>query len=169
MESTWNRGKVGRGVRHGCLLSPLLFNIYIEELVREAVEDLEDGIKVGGRWIKALRFSDDQAMVAKSQKGLQTMMDILDRTSREYGMKINIKKTKVLKISKEKQTMVRINIGGKEIEQVKEFCYLGSVITTDAKCHREIRRRITIGKEAFSKRRELLRGQVNRTLKIRMI
>src|SRR6218665_3835776 len=65
--------------------------------------------------------------------------------------------------------MVRINIGGKEIEQVKEFCYLGSVITTDAKCHREIRRRIAIGNEAFSKRRELLRGKVNRTLKIRMI
>src|SRR6218665_2221199 len=123
-------GKVGRGVRQGCPLSPLLFNIYIEELVREAVEDLEDGIKVGGRRIKALRFADDQAMVAKSQKGLQTMMDRLDRTSREYGMKINIKKTKVLKISKGKETMVRINIGGKEIEQVKEFCYLGSVITT---------------------------------------
>src|SRR6218665_391932 len=65
--------------------------------------------------------------------------------------------------------MVRINIGGKVIEQVKEFCCLGSEITTDAKCHREIRRRIAIGKEAFSKRRELLRGKVNRTLKIHMI
>src|SRR6218665_1607076 len=54
-----------------------------------------------------LRFADDQAMVAKSQKGLQAMMDRLDRTSREYGMKINIKKTKVLKISKGKETMVR--------------------------------------------------------------
>src|SRR6218665_2539867 len=162
-------GKVCRGVRQGCPLSPLLFNIYIEELVREAVEDLEEGIKVGGRWIKALRFADDQAMVAKNQKGLQAMMDRLDRTSREYGMKINIKKTKVLKISKGKETMVRINIGGTEIEQVKEFCYLGSLITTDAKCHREIRRRLAIGKEAFSKRRELLRGKVNRTLKIQMI
>src|SRR6218665_1601977 len=147
----------------------ILFNIYIEELVREAVEDLEEGIKVGRRWIKALRFADDQAMVPKSHKGRQAMMDRLDRTSREYGMKINIKKTKVLKISKGKETMVRINIGGKEIEQVKEFCYLRSVITTDAKCHREIRRRVAIGKEAFSKRRQLLRGKVNRTLKIRMI
>jgi len=71
-------------------------------------------------------------MVAKSQKGLQAMMDILGTTSREYGMRINIKKTKVLKINKGKETIVRINIEGKEIEQVKEFCYLGSMITADA-------------------------------------
>src|SRR6218665_1043099 len=49
-----------------------------------------DMTNVGGRWIKALRFADDQAMVAKSQKGLHTMIDRLDRTSKECGMKINI-------------------------------------------------------------------------------
>src|SRR6218665_2014621 len=68
-------GEGGQRCETGMPLSPLLFNIYIEELVREALEDLEEGIKVGGRWIKALRFADDQAMVAKSQIGLQAMMD----------------------------------------------------------------------------------------------
>ena len=108
-------------------------------------------------------------MMSRSQEGLQEMMDRLNTISTEYGMKINIKKTKVLKISKGEETVVRIHIGGKEIEQVKEFCYLGSMITTDAKCHREIKRRIAIGKEAFSKRKELLRGKLNKNLKIRMI
>ena len=98
------------------------------------------------------------------------MMDRLNTTSKKYGMKINIKKTKVMKISKkEEETTLNIQIEGKEIEQVKEFCYLGSSITTDAKCHREIRRRIAMGKEAFTKRAELLRGKLNRNLKKRMI
>ena len=108
-------------------------------------------------------------MLARSQEGLQEMMDRLNETSTEYGMRINIKKTKVMKISKGEETTVNIRIEGKEIEQVKEFCYLGSLITTDAKCHKEIRRRIAIGKEAFTKRRELLRGKLNRNLKKRMI
>jgi len=62
-------------VRQGCSLSPLLFNIYIEELIREALENTEEGIKVGGKTVKAMRFADDQAMLAGSECDLQRMMD----------------------------------------------------------------------------------------------
>ena len=61
-------------------------------------------------------------------------------------------KTKELKISKGKENVVKIHIEVTEIEQVREFCYLGSMITTDAKCHREVKRKIAMGKETFSKR-----------------
>jgi len=82
-------------------------------------------------------------------------------------MRINIKKTKVglLEISKGKEIIVRINIGGEEIEQVKEFCYLVSMIMADAKCHREIKKRIAIGKEAFSKHDYYFRKKIKSNIK----
>src|ERR1043165_5233538 len=70
-------------------------------------------------------------------------------------MKINIKKTKVMRISKRGEETINITLNGEEIEQVKKFCYLGSVVTEDARCHEEIKRRIALGKDAFYKRGEL--------------
>ena len=162
-------GKIGRGVRQGCPLSPLLFNIYIEMLVTEALERVDDGIKVGGSLMKAIRFADDQAMVASSNAGLQRIMNTLEETSEEYGMKINRKKTKVMRMSKYEGKRVKIVINGEEIEQVHQFCYLGSLITEDCRCTAEIKRRIAMGKESFWNRGELLRGKLKMDLKKRMI
>src|SRR6218665_1169241 len=126
-------GSIGRGMRQGCPFSPILFNLYIEELVREALQNSEEGVKVGGKLIKALRFADDQAMVAGKEDDLQRMMDSLNKTTTEYGMKINTKKTKVMKISRieGKEKNMKITIDGEEIEQVTEFCYLGSLISSE--------------------------------------
>jgi len=67
-------------------------------------------------------------------------------------MKINTKKMKVIKISmvEGEEKNMKITIDGEEIEQVTEFCYLGSLISDDAKCHKE---RIAMGKEEFTKRK----------------
>ena len=119
--------------------------------------------------MKALRFADDQAMLASTQEGLQKMMNRLNKISMEYDMKINIKKTKIMRISKGQVKTVNIILDGKELEQVGAFCYLGSMITNDAKCHVEIKRRIAMGKDAFYKRKELMRGKLNKNLKKRMI
>src|SRR6218665_3113618 len=93
-------------------------------------------------------------------------------------MKVNTKKTKVMKISKATESamkilaegelleqVMKIVAEGELIEQVKEFCYLRSMIFDDAKCRREIKRRIAMGKEAFSRRKELVRGGLKRCLK----
>src|SRR6218665_1090003 len=105
-----------------------------------------------------------QAMVAGKEDDLQGMMDRLNKTTTEYGMQINTKKTKVMKIRRvegEEKNM-KITIDGEEIEQVTEFCYLRSLVSSDAKCHKEIKKRIAMGKEAFTKRKELLKGGLNR-------
>ena len=81
--------KIGRG----CPMSPEEFNIYIEALLKKVMEHQEDCVRVGGRIVQAVRFAENQAMVANSNAGLQRIMDTLNKTSEEYGMMINLKQT----------------------------------------------------------------------------
>jgi retron-type reverse transcriptase len=109
-------GIIGRGVRQGCPLSPLLFNIYIHSLVDEALQNIEDGMKVGGHLVNAIRFADNRAMIVNSKVGLQRIMDTLNQTTEKYGTRISIKKTKMLRISKNEAKQLTINIDGNKLE-----------------------------------------------------
>ena len=160
---------ISRGNRQGCPLSALLFNLYAEELVRKALEGSTDGVLVGGKLIQALRFADDQAMVSDTKIGLQRIMDRLVETAEEYDMKLNTKKTKVMTISRTPNSRLVIMVNKIQLEQVKEFRYLGSVITEDNRCEKEIRIRIAMAKEAFNKKKELLKNSLSVDLKKRMV
>src|SRR6476469_2235511 len=74
-------GIIGRGVRHGCPLSPLLFLIYAEMMMKEALENVEEGIRVGDELIKDVKYADDQGMVTNTEAGLQGLMDSLNTTA----------------------------------------------------------------------------------------
>ena len=85
--------------------------------------------------MKAVRFADDQAMViAATQKGLQEIMTVLHDTFQEYGMRINMKKTKVMHISRKAGRKLTILIEGHKLDQVEQFVYLGSLVTEDGRC-----------------------------------
>ena len=162
-------GIVGRGVRQGCLMSPLLFSIYAEKMMIEAMTSVEEGVMIGGELLKDVRFADDQGMVAATEKGLQGIMDALHETATKYGMKINIKKTKTMVVSKQEGINVEILVDGQRLEQVKKFKYLGATITEDGKCLSEIKVRIAMAREAFSKRKELLTRRISRDTRKRMV
>ena len=64
----------------------------------EAMEDVEEGVRVGGELLKDVKFSDDKEMVAQTEKGLKTIMDALSKTGKKYDMKINAKMTKEMRV-----------------------------------------------------------------------
>jgi hypothetical protein len=73
------------GIRQGCIISPILFNLYCEFMIAETLEH-EDGIKFNGINVTNLRYADDAVLVANSRKKLQKMLDKLNIACKIYGM-----------------------------------------------------------------------------------
>ena len=87
----WFRTTVG--VRQGCLLSPTIFNIFLEWIMTEALEDHICTVSIAGRTISNLRFADDIDGLAGNEEELASLANRLDETSARYGMKISAEKT----------------------------------------------------------------------------
>ncbi|XP_038071377.1 uncharacterized protein LOC119740219 [Patiria miniata] len=92
--------------------------------------------------------------MAKTERDLQNIVDKIKEESEKLGLKMNVKKTKTMVISKRK-SKTSIQVDGKELEQVDSFIYLGQMITEDGRCQDEIKRRIAIGKSVFNKRKHI--------------
>ena len=86
--------QIGKEVRQGCILSPCLFNLYAEYIMRNAgLDEAQAGIKIAGRNINNLRYVDDTTLVAKSEEELKNLMMKVQEESEKVGLKLNIQKT----------------------------------------------------------------------------
>ena len=89
--------QIGKGVRQGCILSPCLFNLYAEYIIRNAwLEETQAGIRIAGRNLNNLRYADDTTLMAESEEELKSLLMKVKVDSENVGLKLNIQKTKIM-------------------------------------------------------------------------
>ena len=124
----WFRTTVG--VRQGYLLSPTLFNIFLERIMSDALEEHDGKVSIGGRNITNLRFADDIDALAEEEQELEDLVESLDKTCTRYKMEISAEKTKLMTNSAN-GIQREIKVKGQKLGTVTSFKYLGAVVSDD--------------------------------------
>ena len=138
---------IGKGVYQGCILSPCLFNLYAEYIMRHAgLDEAQAGIKVARRNINNLRYADDITLMAESEE-LKSLL--MKEQSEKVGLKLNIQKTKIM-ASGPIMASYSWQIDGETMEIVIDFILLGPKITADGDCSREIKRHFLLGRKVMT-------------------
>ncbi|KAB0380517.1 hypothetical protein FD755_008301 [Muntiacus reevesi] len=150
--------QIGKGVRQGCILSPCLFNLYAEYLMRKAgFEEAQAGIKIAGRNINNLRSADDTTLMAESEEELESLLMKVKEESEKIGLKFNIQKTKKMASG----PITSWEIDGETVEAVSHFIFLCSKITADGDCSHEIKRRLLLGRKVMTNLDSILKSRDN--------
>ena len=155
-QQTGSNRLVGKGVHQGCMLSPCLFNFYAEYITRNAgLEGAQAGIKIAGRNINNLRYTDDTTLMAESEEELKSLLMKVKEEREKAGLKLNIQKTKVMASG----PITSWQIDGEIMETVTNYIYLGSKITADGDCSHEIKRHLLLGRKAVTNLDSILKSR----------
>lgn len=158
--------EIQRGVRQGCILSPLLFNVYSETIFEEALAEGDEGIKINGQQFNNFRYADDTVVTTDSIEDLQNLLQRINDSCKRYGLNMNLKKTKYMVITKQQNIDVNLTIDNTPIERVQHYKYLGTIINETAKQLQEIKARVEIARRSFIKLKKFLCSK-NINLKLR--
>ena len=148
--------QVGKGVRQGCILSPGLFNLCAEYIMRNAgLDEAQAGIKIAGRNINNLRYADDTTLMAESEEELKSLLMKVKEENETVGLKLNIHKTKIMASG----PITSWQIDGETVERVADFIFWGSKITADGDCSHEIKRHVLLGRKLMTKLDSILKSR----------
>ena len=110
------------------------------------LDEAQTGIKIARRNINNLRYADDTTLMAESEEDLQSLLMKVKEESEKVGLKLNIYKTKIMAST----PITSWQIDGETMETVTDFLFLGSKITVDHDCSREIKRRLLLGRKIMT-------------------
>ena len=114
--------QIRKGVHQGFILSPCLFNLYAEYIMRNAeLEEAQAGIKIAGRTINNLSYADDTTLLAESEEELKSLLMKVKEESEKVGLKLNIQKTKTMASGPSTSWKVY----GETVETVADFIFWG--------------------------------------------
>ena len=119
------------------------------------LDETQAGIKIAGRNINHLRYSDDTTLMAENEEELKSLLMKAKKESEKVGLKLNIQKTKIMASS----PITPWEIDGETVETVSDFIFLGSKITADGDCSHEIRRHWLLGWKVMTKLDSILKSR----------
>ena len=148
--------QIGKGVCEGCILSPCLFSLYAEYIMRNAgLDEAQAGIKLAGRNINNLRYEDDTSLMAESEEELKSLLMKFKEDGEKVGLKLNIQKTKITPFS----PITSWQIDGETVETVTDFIFGGSKITAVGDCSHEIKRCFLFGRKVMTNLDSILKSR----------
>ena len=134
--------QIGKGVCQSCILSPCLFNLYAEYIMRNSrLDEAHAGIKIARRNINNLRYADDTTLMAESEEELQSLLVKVKEESEKVGLKLSIQKTKIMASG----PITSWEIDGETMETVRDFIFVGSKITAGNDWIHEIKKCLCYG------------------------
>ena len=149
--------QIGKGVCQSSILSPCLFNLHAEYIMRNAgLEEAQAGIKIAGRNINNFRYADDTTLMAESEEELKSLLMKMKEESEKVGLKLNIQKTKITASG----PITLWQIDGETVEKVSDFILGGSKITADGDCSHEIKRCLLLGRKVMTNLDSVLKRDI---------
>ena len=139
--------QIGKGVHQDCILSPCLFNLYGEYIMRNTgLEEAQARIKIARRNINNLRYADDTTLMAESEEELKNLLMKVKEESEKVALKLNIQKTKIMASG----PITSWQIDGEAMETMTDFIFLGSKITAGGDCSHVIKSCLLLGRKVMT-------------------